>query len=234
MADGTQQRRGSRAGDRFRGAAIVLALACAGVVGGVGYAKVVHPTIFPKNFGVVDEGKIYRSGELTPAATARIIRERGVRTIIDLGAYDKDPAGERVAQRTAEALGVERRVFRLEGDGRGNPNAYVEALRIMIDPAKQPVLVHCSAGAQRTSGCILLYREIVQGKPRETQWHEAYEHQHDPGDNPHLKPYLDEWAGQIAEAYRSGRLIEGQTKAEIVSPARSPGSEAEQAPGTTP
>lgn len=189
---------------------------------GVAYAYAVHPNLFPKNFGVVDDGRLYRAGELTPAATRTVVEQNHIKTIIDLGAYDKDPAGERAAERTAKALGVERHVFRLEGDGRGNPNAYVEALRIITDPARQPVLVHCSAGAQRTGACVILYRTIVQGKNRADVMTEAYTHQHDPADNPFLKPYLDEWAEQIERAFKAGPnvLIDGQPKAEITSPAK--------------
>lgn len=197
---------------------ITAAIAAAGAV----TAKVILPTIVPKNFGVVEPGRLYRAGELTPAATDRVIREHHIRTIVDLGAYDKDPAGERVAERTASALGVERRVFRLEGDGTGNPNAYVEALRIITDPARQPVLVHCSAGSERTGACILLYRTIVQGRTRDEVFHESLEHKHDPSRNTRLRPYLDEWTGAIERAFRSSPdvLIDGQPKAEIVSPAR--------------
>lgn len=215
-----QQSRETGAKGAARVVGLVIALATLGVVGGVGYVHVIHPTLVPKNFGIVEPGKVYRSGELTPAATRRVVEERKIKTIVDLGAYDKDPALERVAERTAAALGVERRVFRLEGDGTGNPNAYVEALRIITDPSKQPVLVHCSAGAQRTSGCILLYREIVQGTPIEQNMHEAYAHRHDPSDNPRLTPFLNQWRGPIAEAFKRGGLIEGQPPAEIVSPAR--------------
>lgn len=198
-------------------------LIVAGVAAGGGalvYAKVVRPNIVPKNFGVVEEGLLYRSGELTPAATERVVGARHIRTIIDLGGYDGNEVGERVAQRTADALGVERRVFRLEGDGTGNPNAYVEALRIITDPAKQPVLVHCSAGSQRTSACVLLYREIVQGKPFAGQMNEAYQHGHDPARNTKLRPYLEQWHEKIGEAFKRGTEIEGQPKAEIVRPAK--------------
>jgi hypothetical protein len=201
---------------RWVGWLIVTAIALG--VGTLGYAKLVRPNIVPKNFGVVEEGKLYRSGELTPSATERVVVERHIKTIIDLGGYSDDPAADRVAQRTADALGVERRVFRLEGDGTGNPNAYVEALRIITDPAKQPALVHCSAGSQRTGACVLLYREIVQGKPFPGEMSEAYEHGHDPAKNTKLRPYLDQWHAKIGEAFRAGTLIQGQPKAEIVVP----------------
>ena len=195
------------------GAALVVATG----VGTLVYAKWVRPNIVPKNFGVVAEGKLYRSGELTPAATRRVAEERRVKTIIDLGAYTGDEPGERVAEHTAAALGIERHVFPLEGDGTGNPNAYVEALRIITNPAKQPVLVHCSAGSQRTSACVLLYHEIVEGKPIDSGWAEAYEHGHDPGKNTKLRPYLEEWHTKIRDAFKTGTLIEGQPRAEIVA-----------------
>jgi hypothetical protein len=212
--------RGPSAGPRGRrggGGVWVVAAALLVAGAGLGYAKVVRPTIVPKNFGVVQEGRVYRSGWLTPSATERVVRAHGVRTIVDLGGFDKDGAAERVAARTAAALGVERRVFRLEGDGTGNPNAYVEALRIMADPAKQPVLVHCSAGSERTGLCVMLYRELVLGEPREGLWDQTFEHGHDPARNTKLRPYLEEWGGKIAEAYRSGGSVAGRGRAEIES-----------------
>jgi protein tyrosine phosphatase (PTP) superfamily phosphohydrolase (DUF442 family) len=202
----------------------LLALAGLVAVGLLVWQYAIKPNVIPKNFGVVEPGKLYRSGELTPAATKRVVEQNSIKTIIDLGAYDKDPAEETRARRTAEALGVERRVFRLEGDGRGNPNAYVEVLQIMSDPAKQPVLVHCSAGAQRTSACILLYRNIVQGKPFAETAHEAYAHRHNPGDNRELWPWLLDHHAAITQAFRDHAAIAGEPAAErteLSTPARS-------------
>jgi hypothetical protein len=204
---------------------LIVAVAVCGGLGLLGYAKLVRPNLTPKNFGIVDEGKLYRSGELTPAATRRVVEEKHIRTIVDLGGYDLDPAGERIAERTAAALNVERHVFRLNGDGTGNPNAYVEALRILSDPAKQPALVHCSAGSQRTGACVILYRTIVQGKGKGCGAEllaEAAEYGHDPKKNVRLAPYLSEWCDKIEGAFNSGTLIDGQPRAEIESPAHEP------------
>ena len=84
-------------------------IACVIGVGGVALVKerLIRPNVEPKNFGVVVQGTLYRSGELTPAATHHVVDERHIKTIVDLGGYDGNPVGERLAQRTAEALGVE-------------------------------------------------------------------------------------------------------------------------------
>lgn len=178
------------------------------VVGvGMGVDKLVLPNLFPKRFGVVAAGKIYRSGELTPAALAQVAQRYGLRTIIDLGA---DPAGspdDIRAQRTAQALGLTRFRFQLEGDARGNPNNYVQALRVATDPAHQPVLIHCSAGTQRTGCAIALYREIYEHQSREAALAEARQYDHDPRDNPHLRGMLDQFGGAIAEALVNGGQI---------------------------
>lgn len=179
------------------------------------YAGWVHPNLVPRNFGIVEAGKLYRAAALTPGATQRVHREHGIKTIVDLGGYDKDPTGDRIAQRTAEALGMERYVFPLEGDGTGNPNAYVAALRIITDPAKQPVLVHCSAGAQRTSGCVMLYKDIVLGQPLDTTYPEAREYRHDPADNPRLLPFVRQYERDISEAFKNGTQIETFPKLDL-------------------
>ncbi len=39
----------------------------------------------------------------------------------------------------------------------------LEALRVMIDPANRPLMVHCKQGADRTGALVALYRVVVQG-----------------------------------------------------------------------
>lgn len=163
----------------------------------------------PKNFGIVQEGRIYRSGELTPSAMSRVVHDYHIQTVIDLGAYPENSGEEARARRVAKALGVTRYVLRLEGDATGNPNYYVQALHLINDPANQPVLVHCSAGTQRTGCLVMLQRHIVEGKAYSDVFREATDHRHDPGDNPHLLLMLADWTDKIAESYRTGAPIPG-------------------------
>lgn len=168
----------------------------------------VRDNVLPRNYGVVDDGHVYRAGRLTPAATETLVKQHGIKTIVDLGAYEGIPDNERLAQRTADALGVTRHVFTLDGDGTGHPMGYVEALRLITDPKNQPVLIHCAAGAQRTTVCVMLYEKIVNNVPLEETLRVSMDHKHDPKKNPKLWPYVEKWAAKIEQAYRDGTVID--------------------------
>ncbi len=172
------------------------------IAGVLFYRAALRDPLFPKRFGVVEEGKVYRSGGLTPAGFERVVREHKIKTIVDLGGFTDDPVGEQAAARTAKVLGVARHTFNLRGDGTGDPRNYIEALSIITNPASHPVLVHCAAGSQRTGACIMLYRKITQGTPFETSLDEARRYDHDPVDNPKLMPYLADHGAAIESAVK--------------------------------
>jgi protein tyrosine phosphatase (PTP) superfamily phosphohydrolase (DUF442 family) len=157
----------------------------------------------PKQFAVVEKGKIYRSASLTPAMLRRVVEQNDIKTVIDLGAHEPGTPEEALAQRTAESLKLTRFTFDLEGDGRGNPNFYVQAMRLMNDPAKQPVLVHCSAGAQRTGCLVGFHRMINQNALIDDVMAEADRFRDRPEKNPHLRAMLVEWAEPIKSALRT-------------------------------
>lgn len=181
---------GGRAGSARATAVLTVGLTV-GLFVGLGAWFVVHgvvPNVLPKNFGVVEPGVLYRSGELTPAAMRRVVDRYGIRTVIDLrgftpadreslpegspwrdpsaAAHGDDDADDRFAQLVADSLGV-RRVnpehgLGLYGDAGGDWRNYAEALAVIEDAANWPVLVHCAAGAQRTGCLVVLYRTRAQ------------------------------------------------------------------------
>lgn len=164
-----------------------------------------HELFWPKRWGVVAEGKIYRSGEPTLRATRRVVERKGIRTIIDLGAHTPGTWEEESAAALAEELGVTRYRFGLIGDATGDPNDYVLALRIMNDPAHQPVWVHCAAGSERTGCLVALHRVINEDWEPDAAYAETHEYDH--GDNPYLKPMFDKWLPSVRTAYQQGGLI---------------------------
>lgn len=168
----------------------------------------IEDQVIVKRFGVVSEGHVYRSGRLTENTLRKVQRERGIRTIVDLGADPEGSEADTREQQVCDELGVERHVYRLIGDGTGNPNAYVAALRVLADPANHPVLFHCGAGSQRAGATTILYRHIIEGKPISEVYPEAFRYDHEPEDWK-LLAYLADHADEIAAAFRGGGWVEG-------------------------
>lgn len=160
---------------------------------------------FVRNFGVVEPGRIYRSGRLTPLTLRRLRRRLKLRTVIDLGAYWHDSPRDRALEAAATRLGLTRHRCRgLKGDGTGNPNAYLHALRAMADPANHPVLIHCAAGADRTGAVVILYRVANGSETLEHAFEEARRHRHDPARNESMLAFVRQHADSIVRAFREG------------------------------
>lgn len=178
-----------------------------------------------RNFGVVEPGRVYRSGRLTPRTMAIAARAHGVRTIVDLGAYPPGSPEEEALARAATELGLVRHVVRgLYGDGAGNANAYVYALRVMSDGAGHPVLVHCAAGAERTGAAVMLYRRSVQGLGLEEAFAEALRFRHRPARNGKMRAFVLAHAQVIGDAAVRGGWVEGFAPPDVsVSGARGSG-----------
>lgn len=208
---------------RFSRRQLVIATIVALSVGcEVVWQTVVKDHVIVRNFGVVDEGKIYRSGRLTTATLTKVHDNQGIKTVIDFGAFLHGSEQDLLEEETAKRLGMKRVVLSLYGDGTGNPNAYVEALKIMSDPVNQPVLVHCSAGAQRTGVAVILYRSLFENVPIETAYEESQQYKHDSSRNKAMLQYVLLWHKQIAAAVKDGKLIPGIPPARADTPASAP------------
>jgi protein tyrosine phosphatase (PTP) superfamily phosphohydrolase (DUF442 family) len=116
------------------------------------------------NFGRVTE-LYFRGGTVTTLGISHLA-EMGVRTIIDL--RDKDSPGEPEA---AARNGV--RYFRFPMNGKVTPDdKEVNEILSIIQNARAPVYVHCSAGKHRAGTIAALYRIRVQGWSQRQAWRE--------------------------------------------------------------
>jgi len=113
---------------------------------------------------------IFRSAQ-PDAAALRAAQARGVRTVVVL--RSSVPDGER--SETAK-LGLE--VVHVPMDGTQIPSMdeVDQALAVVLDPAKRPVLVHCAHGEERTGAVIAAYRVVVEGWEPAAAEAEAIEH----------------------------------------------------------
>jgi hypothetical protein len=197
--------RGERAGraPRWRRTPLLVGLAIAAIAGGaVLWHKVIRRQLFPRNFGVVVDGAIYRSGQNSPRVLRDMCDDLGIRTIIDLGGMS-DASETRAERAIAADLGVRRYEFGLSGDGTGDPDKWAAVERLLADERNHPVLVHCAAGAQRTSTAVLLYRHLVEGAPITEAYPETFEYKHKP-DEWILLAFLTDHLDEIKRSFETG------------------------------
>jgi protein tyrosine/serine phosphatase len=108
---------------------------------------------------------LYRSAQPTAQGFAEL-ESLGVRTVLSLRAFhvDRLPPGS--------ALRARRISFK---SWHPEEEDVVRFLRIVRDPANQPVLVHCRHGADRTGMMVALLRIVDEGWSREDAVREMVE-----------------------------------------------------------
>ncbi len=135
------------------------------------------------NFGQVTE-RYFRGGQVTPSGVDKLA-EMGVRTIIDL--RDKPSEGEPEA---CKRNGINYHKFPMDGSLTPDDKSVNEILSI-IQNAKEPVYVHCSAGKHRAGAIAALYRIRVQGWSKEQAWAEQQSYGFGPAEeHPALYAYV--------------------------------------------
>jgi protein tyrosine/serine phosphatase len=118
-----------------------------------------------QHYGLVAEGSLYRCGQPTPQQLADLIERLSLRTVVSLRGlrHEDDPdAWEQAERDVCAARGA---AFLSIPCNHKNPPTAAQA-RQFIDlfrtPDRQPVLVHCRLGQQRTLLFCALYRVHVQ------------------------------------------------------------------------
>jgi len=101
---------------------------------------------------------LYRSAQPT-AEGMRNLEKMGIKTILNLRSFhsDRDEIGD---------IGLAYEHIEMKAWHAEEEDA-VNFLRIVTDPARAPVLVHCQHGADRTGTMVALYRVAVQGWTKE-------------------------------------------------------------------
>lgn len=134
---------------------------------------------------------LFRGGRPSSQALEEL-KKIGVRTVIDLQGGDRDSFGglaglfepgelpENIAKEhdAVSHYGMSFFNFPLNSMKDITPNEEKdinEALRIMNDPASQPVFIHCEHGKDRTGLLVALYRVFYQSWPAKTAHDEMLE-----------------------------------------------------------
>lgn len=180
---------------------LVLGLAVAAFVVAVPLVYSAHRTVYSRNFRVVEDGVLYRSGQLTPEGLDRVIRELGIKTVVSLRAPGRSDSWEDqyCKDRGLRHVRIEPRVWR--ADEKGDvpaEQAVKEFLAVMDDRANYPVLVHCFAGIHRTGTMCAIFRMEYHRWPAERAINEMQQCGFDPKDmiesiGGYLRAYRPRW-----------------------------------------
>jgi protein tyrosine phosphatase (PTP) superfamily phosphohydrolase (DUF442 family) len=114
------------------------------------------------NIGVLGEGSasVVRTGQLSAETLGRVIRDRGIRTVLNLrGSNPEEPwyREERSVTLGAGATQVDVAMATDQWMSRVQVAAVVE----LLDSAERPLLVHCQWGAERT-GLVSAFAELLR------------------------------------------------------------------------
>jgi protein tyrosine/serine phosphatase len=158
-----------------------------------------------KQFGVVVPGRIYRSGQISRYLIRDVIDRYQIGTIVDLNGIDRDDVNQAEEIAVVRAKGLSHYRFPLSGDGTGDVNRYADALEVLVNCERRriPVLVHCSAGAQRTGACVSFYRLLVRRDPPHDVYAELLRYGWEPRKDRVLLEYVNANMTELAE-----RLVE--------------------------
>ncbi len=178
---------------------VVLGVAAAGVVAAVPLVYANHREVQLRNFRVVEEGVLYRSGQLTPVGLQQVVSENGIRTVVTLRTARRPTEPhpdtweeEFCAARKLSHFRIVPRVW--SADEKGDIAAeqtVAEFLAVMDKKENYPVLVHCFAGIHRTGTMCAVFRMEFHHWPADRAINEMEVCGFEPEDRQqHIEPYL--------------------------------------------
>jgi len=130
------------------------------------------------NFGKVTEG-IYRGGRPRKAGIEEL-KAMGLKTIINLDgiAPMQETDDGRDERKWTTDAGIKYIYIPMSPIAAPTTELIDAALKQMLDPANQPVFVHCYRGSDRTGMVIAAYRITVDGWPVERAFEEMKRYGH--------------------------------------------------------
>ena len=127
---------------------------------------VLGPSLFDDNFRAVVPERVYRSGQLSPEELEERILRHELKSIVNLRGEKEDREWYRRELEVAERHGVDFRSLDLIPE-RLPSRPDLVALIDDIESLPEPILIHCSAGADRTGFASVIARMAKGGAPFE-------------------------------------------------------------------
>lgn len=116
------------------------------------------------NIDTVEPGKVYRSATLSADALTTLIRDKHIRTVINLRGANPNQSWYQDDVRVTASEHV--RLIDLAMSAIHEPGPELLAtLSDTLKSSEEPILIHCSSGSDRTGLASAMYELQVMGKP---------------------------------------------------------------------
>jgi tyrosine-protein phosphatase SIW14 len=184
----------------------MLGLVVASLIAAAPVVFSAHQGIHYRNLRVVEEGVLYRSGQLTPAGLDRVTREKAIKTVVTFrttrvaGRVPPDTWEEAFcAERGMKHVRIVPRLWSPDEHGEiPAEDAIREFLAVMDNKENYPVLVHCFAGIHRTGTMCAIFRMEYHRWPADGAVNEMQHCGFDPLDmqqyiEGYLRAYVPRW-----------------------------------------
>ncbi len=150
----------------------ILPVGIVAVIAAVPLLHKVNRVATVRNLRTVDPGALYRSGQMSPEAFERVVRERGIRTVMSVrdARVSGSEQSDDFEREYCEATG--RKFHRLpipDWEVQGGAIPGEETVRIYLnllekpEETPRPILIHCFAGEHRTGAMVAIYRMEYDG-----------------------------------------------------------------------
>ncbi len=113
-------------------------------------------TYLNANFRAVDDGRLYRSGQMHADALERRIEDHDIQTVISLRSASPDEAWYHDELAVCDALGVAHYSLGWSKNRLPTPESLQEFIRL-LEESNGAVLAHCQGGVHRTSIAAAVY-----------------------------------------------------------------------------
>lgn len=174
---------------------------------------------FPRHFGVVEDGLIYRSGRIHPGLIDEVLASHDIEVVVNLAARGRDNESRLVERDVTRRRGIRLvELDGLDGSGIGDLEDYVVAITEMARARKEqrPILVHCAAGTQRTGAAVGWFRMLFDGWSGAAAYDEYLSYRYHRPDSGRLERYMNGHVERLVE-----RLVEtGALEAPPATPPR--------------
>jgi len=149
------------------------------------------------NFHVVEKNKLYRCAQLSPDILDRYMKQFSIRTVVNLRGNNPKEAWWQLEKEVVERHGAQFFNIAMSASVLTSKNKLLKLLEI-YDTAKQPILIHCLAGVDRTgeAGALWVLEKQKKSKRQARKQFSVLPYPHSKKQYPAKDFLIDIWQGR--------------------------------------